>query len=154
MLWQRKCYGILSLNIAMGIEHCSDVKDFWSTDPILSHLWFPSIMVRDRFLQILYYLQLNNNENDSGNEKPFKLRPVLDHLLRQCKKHYHPRPRREVSIDEQMVGTKVSFSIMVIFFSFQKSYWTKNCGMSNSWLNILSNDMSSFLPSFRMWKKM
>ena len=77
-------------------------------------------MVRDGFLQILYYLHLNNNENDTGNEKPFKLRPVLDHLLRQCKKHYHPRPRREVSIDEQMVGTKVSFPTMVIFFHAKK----------------------------------
>ena len=143
MLCQRKYYGILSLNKDNG-DRTLNTTD--PTDPILSHPWFPSIMARDRFLQVLYYLHLNN---DTGNEKLFKLRPVLDQLVRQCKKHYHPRPRREVSIDEQMISTKV-FPDNGYFFSCQKSYWTKDCGMSNRWLNILSNDMSSFLPSFRM----
>ena len=103
-------------------------KDFWSTDPILSHLWFPSIMARDRFLQVLYYLHLNNNQNDTGKEKLFKLRSVLDHLVRQCKKHYHPRPRREVSVDEQMIGAKVSFPTMVIFFFMPKTVACRTAG--------------------------
>ena len=101
----------IAMNIAMGIVNISDVKDFWSTDPILSHPWFPSVMSRDRFLQILYYLyylHLNNNQNDPGNDKLFKVRPLLDHIVRQCQKHY--KPNCEVSIDEQMIGTKSSIS--------------------------------------------
>ena len=70
----------IGLNIAMGIINCSDVRAFRSTDPILSHPWFPSIMSRDRFLQILSYLHLNNNNNNAGNDKLFKVRPFLDHL--------------------------------------------------------------------------
>ena len=85
-------------NIVMGIQNTSDVKYFWSTDPILSQSWFSSMMSRDRFLQIFYYLHLNNNQNDPGNDKMNKVRPLLDHIVRQCKKHYkrcarckHPR---------------------------------------------------------------
>ena len=98
----------IAMNIAMGIVNTSDVKDFWSTDPILSHPWFPSVMSRDRFLQIVYCLHLNNNQNDPGNDKLFKVRPLLDHIVRQCKKHY--KPNCEVSIDEQMIGTKSRIS--------------------------------------------
>ena len=95
----------IAVNIAMGIVNISDVKDFWCTDPILSHPWFPSVMSRDRFLQILYFLHLNNNQNDPGNDKLFNVRPLVDPIVRQCQKHY--KPNCEVSIDEQMIGTKV-----------------------------------------------
>ena len=46
----------VAMNIALGIVNASDVKHFWSTDPnpILSHPWFPSVMSRDRFLQIIF----------------------------------------------------------------------------------------------------
>ena len=98
----------VAMNIAMGIVNTSDVKDFWSTDPILSHPWSPSVMSRDRFLQILYHLHLNNNQNNPGNDKLFKVRPLLDHIVRQCKKHY--KPNCQVSVDEQMIGTKSRIS--------------------------------------------
>ena len=94
--------------VAMAIVNTSDVKDFWSTDPILSHPWFPSVMSRDRFLRILYYLHLNNNQNNPGNDKLFKVRPLLSHIVRQCNKHY--KPKCQVSIDEQMIGTKSRIS--------------------------------------------
>lgn len=94
----------LSLNIAMGIINCSYINDIWSTDPILSHPWFPSKMSRDIFLQILYYLHVNYNRSNTGNDKLFKLRPLLDHIVRQCKEHYNLRC--EVSIDEQIIGIK------------------------------------------------
>ena len=45
----------LSFNISMGIVNSSDIKDFWSANPMLSQPWFPSTMSRDRFQQILYY---------------------------------------------------------------------------------------------------
>ena len=61
-------------------------------------------MNMDRFLQILYYLHLTDSQNNTWNNKLFKLRPVLDYVVRQWKKHYYRR--REVSIDEWMIGTK------------------------------------------------
>ena len=83
----------IGLNIAMGIINCSDVRDFWSTEPILSHPWFPSIMSMDKFLQLLSYLHLNNNNNNAGNDKLVKVRPFLDYLVGQCKRQYKPSGR-------------------------------------------------------------
>ena len=94
----------IGLNIAMGIINCSDVRDFWSTDTILSHPWFPSTLSRDNFLQILSNLHVNDNNNNARNDKLFKVRPFLDHLVSQCKKQC--KPQREVSIDEQIIGNK------------------------------------------------
>ena len=56
----------VAMNIAMGMVNTSDVKDFWSTDPILSHPWFPSVM---------------SNQSNPGNDKLFKVRPLLDHMF-------------------------------------------------------------------------
>ena len=42
----------------------------------------PSVMNRDRFLQILYSLHLNNNQNDPGNDKLFGSRASAQS---QCK---------------------------------------------------------------------
>ena len=95
----------ISLNIALGIVNTSDIKDFWFPDPILSHPWFPSVMSRDRFLLILQCLHVNNNDNDTGNDKLFELTPFLDHVVKQCKRLY--KPNHDVSVDEQMNWNKV-----------------------------------------------
>lgn len=42
-------------------------------------------MNRDRFLQILYYLQLTDSQNNTWNNKLFKLRLVLDYVVRSAK---------------------------------------------------------------------
>ena len=72
----------VAMNIPMGIVNTSDVKDFCSTNSILSHPWLPSVITRDRFLQILYFLHLNNNQNDPGDDKLFGSRASAQS---QCK---------------------------------------------------------------------
>ena len=42
----------IGLNVAMGMLHLPQIKDYWSTSKILSTPWFPSIMSRDGFLKI------------------------------------------------------------------------------------------------------
>ena len=39
----------IGLNIAMGVLRLPQVRDYWSTNEILSTPWFPSVMSRDRF---------------------------------------------------------------------------------------------------------
>ena len=46
----------IGLNIAMGLLHLPQVRDYWSTNKILATPWFPPIMSRDRFFKILRYL--------------------------------------------------------------------------------------------------
>ena len=39
----------VGLNIAMGIVNLPKIHDYWSTNPILQHPWFASVMSRNRF---------------------------------------------------------------------------------------------------------
>lgn len=48
----------IGMNIAMGLLRLPQVRDHWATDEILSTPWFPSIMPRDRFFDIMRYLHL------------------------------------------------------------------------------------------------
>ena len=50
------------LIIAMGLVAVDDLQEYWSTHPISDLPFFRSIMKRDRFLLILLFLHLSNNE--------------------------------------------------------------------------------------------
>ena len=45
----------LGMHIGMGNVSLPSLHDFWSTEPILQHTWFSSVMSCDRFKQILRY---------------------------------------------------------------------------------------------------
>lgn len=99
----------LGINVAMGILHLPQVKDYWSTDKILSTPWFPSIMSRDRFLTILKFLHLvdstlQKRKGEEGYDPLFKIRFLVDHLAAVYPQYYFPS--RHLSIDEMMVGTR------------------------------------------------
>ncbi|KAG5866483.1 hypothetical protein JTB14_027542 [Gonioctena quinquepunctata] len=62
-----------------------------------------------RFLTILRYLHINNNENapkkgDPNFDKLYKLKPMMTHLNQKFKEIFSPA--RQLSIDESMVGFK------------------------------------------------
>jgi len=48
----------IGINVAMGMLRLPQIRDYWATDDIISTPWFPSIMSRDRFVEILRYLHL------------------------------------------------------------------------------------------------
>ena len=93
----------IGMVIAMGLVNLPSVHDYFATDPILSHPWFPSIMSRRRFCQISQYLHVSN-EDQYPNDKLAKIRSFVDHLVPAFQKHW--TPHREISIDEQMIGTR------------------------------------------------
>jgi len=68
----------LGLHIAMGIVNLPNIKDFWSTEPILQHQWFGSIMCCDRFKQILHYFHCADQtgyipHGQDGHDPQYKL---------------------------------------------------------------------------------
>ena len=99
--------------IAMGVTNLPEVFDYWRTEPILSIPWYASIFSRARFLQISRYLHLVDNTTQPAREdsgyKLFELGGISDVLCQTFKSLY--QPTRNLSIDEQMIGTKsrVSF---------------------------------------------
>ncbi|XP_022248803.1 piggyBac transposable element-derived protein 4-like isoform X1 [Limulus polyphemus] len=99
----------LGITIAMGLRPYPFISDYWSTYLPFHAPWFTNVMSRERFQAINNYLHFNNSANslsrtNLNHDKLFKIKPVLDILLKSFETHYHPN--MELSIDEQMLGTK------------------------------------------------
>lgn len=118
MKWHDLSYvellAFLGVILSMGMIKFPEINFYWRKQSIFEMPWFSLIFTRFRFKQILRYLHLSNNENDlpHGNpdrDKLFKLGMLPSILSNKFYDMY--APRREISIDEQMIGTKsrVSF---------------------------------------------
>jgi len=59
----------LGLNIAMELLRLPQIRDYWSRSSVLSMPFFPSIMSRDRFQNILRYLHLNDSRGQKKRER-------------------------------------------------------------------------------------
>ena len=99
----------IAVNLAMGLLRLPQIRDYWSKSEVLATPWFRSIFSRDRFLQILRYLHLNDSSNqkkygEDGYDPLYKVRPLLDHLAGVLPVYY--QPTQQLSIDEMMVGTR------------------------------------------------
>ena len=63
----RAFIGILMVT---GISKRSSFELYWSSDPLLDMKGFRDIMARDRFLNILSFFHLENNERNRPRDHP------------------------------------------------------------------------------------
>ena len=52
----------LAMIVAMGLVNQEYLQDYWSTDEVLSTPFFSQIMPRDKFLNILTFFHLCDND--------------------------------------------------------------------------------------------
>ena len=52
----------LGITYLMGLIHKNNVEDYWSTEDIISTPFFPKIMSRDEYHNILTFFHLSDNE--------------------------------------------------------------------------------------------
>ena len=105
----------IGMNIAMGVVSLPRLDQYWSTDPILSHPWFRTVMSRDRFREILRYIHVIDNtqapsRSDPNYDKLWKIRPLITALEKNCRELYSPH--QQLSVDESMIGTKCRLSFI------------------------------------------
>ena len=98
----------------MGITKLPELSDYWRTGMTFMP-WFSGIMNRDRFLKILQFLHLVDNSdalprNDPNYNKLFKLGGIHTKINNNFSDIY--QPKRSMSIDEQMIGTKSRISFL------------------------------------------
>ena len=99
----------ISLYLNMGLVTKPNLSSYWSTDPVLSSPFFPSVMSRTRFLQILQYLHFADNTlappRDSADyNKLYKIQPFLDLVIARFQEVY--TPERQLAIDETLIKFK------------------------------------------------
>ena len=136
----------MGVNIAMGIVNLPSVREYWSTNPILHHPWFGQVMPRDRFYLINRYLHFNDNDDQVDREHPLydkllKLRPIIERVQKSFQQHY--TPSRNVSIDEQMIGTKARISFLQYIPKKPKRWRVK--------LWVLADSQNGYVPAFDVY---
>lgn len=102
--------------IAMGIITQMDISEYWTVNPVTSTPFSPSVMSRDRFLLLLAFLHLNDNEKYiprgvEGHEPLFKLGPLYHRILTKFRSVY--KPNQALAIDESMVAWRGNLSFRV-----------------------------------------
>lgn len=112
---KEEMYAFVGVNIAMGVVSLPAIDNYWSTNPILVHQWFRTVMSRNRYRQILRYVHIADNSkapsrSDEHYDKLWKVRPFLDHISERSQDLYNLHPH--VSIDESMIGTKCRLSFI------------------------------------------
>ena len=99
----------LALVLLMGIDQRPSYELSWSTDKYLSTPGLREIMPRNRFLSILCFLHVVDN-NDAiprgqrGHDRGFKIRPLINLLVPLWQRYY--APAKEISVDESMIPFK------------------------------------------------
>ena len=112
---QAEIAAFVGMVIAMGIVNLPKIHDYWSTNPILRHPWFSSVMSRNHFFAIQQSLHFNDNtilkgKDDPAYDKLQKMRAIIDRVQKSFPEHYGLTAN--VSIDEQMIGTKGRLSFL------------------------------------------
>ena len=90
--------------MVMGYRKVPSWKHYWRNDPDLSVPFTSDALPRNRFLQILSNIRVNDNNaipDDNNKDKLYKLRPLIDSLNNSYGKLYSVS--RQVSIDEGMI---------------------------------------------------
>ena len=98
----------------MGIVKPPEIENYWRKDGICNITWFASIMSSKRYKDILRFLHLTDNEKaperDSPEFKLYKLGGLHNTLNKSFNSAYSPS--KELSVDEQMVGTRCRVSFI------------------------------------------
>ncbi|CAG2197406.1 unnamed protein product [Mytilus edulis] len=85
-----------SLIISMGLTRKGDLDAYWSTDEVINTPFFSKMMAKDRFMNILANLHLNDN-NLANTDRLYKVRPFIT-MMRDTFGVY--TPEESLSFDE------------------------------------------------------
>ena len=133
---------VLALLLLTGISKRSSYELYWSTDSLIEMKGFREIMPRDRFLAILNFLHLVNNDENlprdhPNHDKAFKIRPLVDLLVPLWQRHY--KPKRELSIDESMIPFKGRTCLMQYMPAKPNKWGLKAWGLAEAKTGYIYN---------------
>ena len=106
----------LALIIAMGLVNQEDIRDYWSTDEVLATPFFSQIMARDKFMNILTFFHLCDNDSyvprgQAGYNSVGKLGTIYSVVTEKFSSVW--KPGKNICIDEGMIPFrgKVHFKV-------------------------------------------
>lgn len=93
----------------MGFHPLPSLRQYWSCDKNFRVDRIADLISQKRFLQILRFLHINDNNNmpkrgEPNFDKLYKIRPLIENINKNFKELF--TPYRRMSVDESMVGFK------------------------------------------------
>ncbi|XP_046400221.1 piggyBac transposable element-derived protein 4-like [Ischnura elegans] len=133
----------LAIILHMSISERPSLANHWSTDPVISCNFCPSVMSRDRFLSILANFHLNDNtsakkKGEAGFDPLHKVRPMFELLRSRFQCAY--QPAEDVTIDEGMCAFRGRLSF--------KQYMPQKPSRYGIKLYMLSESDSGYIWNF------
>ena len=102
-------YSFLSLTINMPLVYKGDLKDYWSTNPLIRIEIFSKVMSRDRYLVLLRMLDFANNAENPGDDRLFRIRYVFEDLVRKFKSYFQPFQNLVIDVSLLVFKGRLSF---------------------------------------------
>lgn len=132
----------LALLLLTGISKRSSFELYWSTDPLIDMKGFREVMSRDRFMVILQFFHLVNNDNqlprgDANYDKAFKIRSIIDYLVPKWQMYFGPD--KELSVDESMIPFKGRTSLMQYMPAKPTKWGLKAWGLADAETGYMYN---------------
>lgn len=104
-------YKVVALLIHFGYKKIPSYRLAWSKASLCYDPFVSSIMSRNRFESLMYFLHVVSQEDEeqfkNDKDKLAKVRPLSDHINKKSKMYC--QPEKEISIDERMVRSKARF---------------------------------------------
>lgn len=91
----------LAIVMCMGVVSLPNIYSYWSNKGIYLYKYFRQAMKRDRFQLLLKFLHFSDNLPMSSTDRLYKLRPLVEKLLKNYQKLY--TPGSSMVIDETLV---------------------------------------------------
>lgn len=132
----------LALLLLTRISKRSSFELYWSTDPLIDMKGFREVMSRDRFMVILQFFHLVNNDNqlprgDANYDKAFKIRSIIDYLVPKWQMYFGPD--KELSVDESMIPFKGRTSLMQYMPAKPTKWGLKAWGLADAETGYMYN---------------
>lgn len=107
-LWRdtdlNEMYSFIALNLLMVHLKKNNLKDYWSTNPMLETPFFGKVMSQDRFILIQRILHFSDNLNLCPGNRLVKIGTVVETLRKKFKSIFIPH--QKLCIDESIVEWK------------------------------------------------
>jgi hypothetical protein len=99
----------LGILFYMGYIKFPNYAMYWNTETLTEIPGFRKLMSRNKFLSILGFLHVSNNDEalpreDPKHDKIGKIRPIMEMLREMWQQNFYPA--REVSVDESIIAFK------------------------------------------------
>ena len=126
---------VTALELAMGLSRLPAIPLHWSTHPLFSNTFFPSVMSRNRYQSISSMIHFSDNQHmiargHEGYDPLFKIKPVLNYMNERFTAVY--QPGKELDIDESMVGFKGRLSFIQFMPAKRTRFGIKNWSLNES----------------------